>query len=244
VTVATALQSGVAPDVGTATVTVVGGAMLAVLSLRLAYLAVLTRDRVARPQAALWEYFAFGGVVGALYGGLVLVELWVGATLPFLDGLLLAFALLFALAMREGFFNATLSNAEADRLGEYRTRRSLEVGFVGVVLLVAVGPLLRPGPAFVAITAVAAVAVVGYGTYFQARRTAAPATRGTLIDTLLRQTVPVLVFAGGGLVAPTLALGASSAAVADAVGAVFLVVTASSLMTVTIKLSQHLSSHR
>lgn len=243
-TAAVVLQSDAAADVGTATVTVVGAAMLAVLSLRLAFLAVLTRRRVARPQAAFWEYFAFAGVVGVLYGGLSLAELWAGTALPFLEGLLLAFALLFAFAMREGFFNATLSNAELDRLGEYRTRRGLEFGFVGVVVLVAVGPLVSPGPVFVAATAVTAVAVVGYGTYFQARRTAAHATRGTLIDTLLRQTVPVLVFAGGALVAPAMALGPLTPAVAEAVAAVFVVVTAASLMTVTIKLRQHLSSHR
>lgn len=253
-TVVAALQSGAdagadaglggPADVGTATVVVIGATMFAVLSLRLAYLAIRTRERVARPQAALWEYFAFAGVVGVLYSGLTLVQLWAGIPLRFLDGLLLAFALLFALAVREGYFNATLSNAERDRLGEYRARRSLEVGLVGIVVVVAVGPLVRPEPAFALLTAAAAVVVVGYGAYFQVRRTSEPATRGTLIDTLLRQSVPVLVFAGGALVAPALELGPLRTDVAAAVAAVFVVVTAASLMTVTIKLRQHISSHR
>lgn len=237
------LQSAAAGGVGTATVSVIGAAMLFVLSARLAYLAVRTRQRVARPQAALWEYFGFAGVVGVCYGGLSLAEAWVGQ-LPFLDGLLLAFALLFALAMREGFFNATLSNAEVDRLGDYRRRRSLELGLVAAVFVVGLVPLATRARSVAMLAAVAAVAVVAYGLYFQLRRAATAATRGTLIDTLLRQTVPVLVFAGGALVAPALALGPLTDEVALAVGAVFVVVTAASLMTVTIKLSQHLASHR
>lgn len=242
--VTVSLQTSPAPDVGTAVVTIVGASLLTVLSLRLAYLAIRTRTSVARPQAALWEYFGFAGAVGVLYGGFALVELWADARLPFLNGLLLAFTLCLALAMREAYFNGTLANAELDRLGEYRIRRSLEMGFVAIVLVVAVGPLIRESVAFTAITAGAGVGIVSYGLYYQIRRSRTPATRGTLIDTLLRQTVPVLVFAGGALVAPLLAFGVASSTVASAVAGVFVVVTAASLMTVTIKLSQHLSARR
>jgi len=238
------LQTSPAPDVGTAVVTIVGAALLGGLSLRLAYLAVRTRNAVARPRAALWEYFGFAGVVGVLYAAFVLLGLWIDATLPFVDGLLLAFVLCFALAMREAYFNAALANAERDRLGEYRMRRSLEIAFVALVLVVSVGPLLGRPELFTIITAASAVAVVGYGLYFQLRRSRRPGTRGTLIDTLLRQTVPVIVFAGGALVAPALAFVVASETVASAVAGVFVVVTAASLMTVTIKLHQHLSSRR
>lgn len=238
------LQTTPAPDVGTAVVSIVGAALLGVLSLRLTVLAIRTRTSVARPQAALWEYFGFAGAIGVLYGAFALLELWTDVRLAFLNGILLAFALCFALAMREAYFNATLANAELDRLGEYRVRRGLEMGFVAIVLVVAVGPLLRRSAAFTALTASAGVGIVCYGLYFQLRRSRTPATRGTLIDTLLRQTVPVLVFAGGALVAPALALGVASTTVTSAVAGVFVVVTAASLLTVTIKLSQHLSSRR
>lgn len=238
------LRTSPAPDVGTAVVTIVGAALLGGLSLRLAYLAVRTRNTVARPRAALWEYFGFAGVVGVLYATFVLLGLWIDVQLAFVDGLLLAFVLCFALAMREAYFNAALANAERDRLGEYRVRRSLEIAFVALVLVVSVGPLLGRPELFTILTAVAAVAVVSYGLYFQLRRSRRSGIRGTLIDTLLRQTVPVIVFAGGALVAPVLALGLASTTVTSAVAGVFVVVTASSLMTVTIKLHQHLSSRR
>lgn len=231
-------------DEGTVVVALIGAAMLAVLSVRLAYLAGWTRRRVGRSQAALWEYFTFAGVVGVIYGGLALARLAAEAAFPFLDGLLLAFALLFALAIREAYFNATLSNAEVDRLGQFRLRRGLEFGFVGVVLLVAIGPLVRSSAAFTLAAAAGGAAVVCYGLYFHALRSATPATRGTLIDTLVRQSVPVLVFAGGAVIAPALTLVDVDAVVAETVAYVFVVVTAASLMTVTIKLSQHLSSLR
>lgn len=241
-TATTALQQS--GDVGTTVLTVVGAAMLVVLGLRTAYLAVRTRASVTSAQAALWEYFAYAGVLGALYGGLALGGLWTGASLPFLPGLLLAFALCFALATREAYYNATLSNAEVDRLGDHRLRRGLEVGFVGVVLASAVGPLFQSGEAFTIAAALGAVAVVAYGLYFQHRRTAVVATRGTLIDSLVRHSVPVLVFAGGGVVAPSLALGPTTEPVATALAGVFVLVTATSLLAVTVKLQQHRSTRR
>lgn len=238
------VQTQPAPDVGTAVVTIVGAALLGGLSLRLAFLALRTRNTVARPRAALWEYFGFAGVVGVLYAVSVLLGLWIDTRLAFVGGLLLAFVLCFALAMREAYFNAALANTERDRLGEYQVRRTLEIAFVILVLVVSVGPLIGRPELFAVLTAVGATAVVSYGLYFQLRRARRPGTRGTLIDTLLRQTVPVLVFAGGALVAPVLALGIASPTVASAVAGVFVVVTAASLMTVTIKLHQHLSSRR
>lgn len=229
-------------DTGTAIVTVAGAAMLAVLSVRLLVLSVRIRRSAARDRFAVWEYYGYAGAMGAAYGGLLLTGAVLDRPLPFLDGLLLAFATLIAFALREAYFSETLSNAERDRLGEFRSRRTFEVGVVLVVVAVTVGPLLRRGAAVVVLTAVAATLVVGYGLVYQLRRGTNDRTRGTLLDTLVRQSVPVLVFAGGALVAPALAVGPPSTAVAESVAAVFLVATATSLMTVTIKLRQHLGA--
>lgn len=242
--VGASLQLQPVEDPGTLVVVLAGAAMLGVLSIRLTYLALRTRRRVARPESALWEYFAFAGVVGILYGGLELLALWTETSRSPLDGVLLAFALLFALAMREGYYNAMLANAERDRIGQFRARRTVELAFVGAVVVATIGPLFPLGRYLLAGTATAAVLVVGYGLFFEFKRSRSRATRGTLIDSLLRQSVPVLVFAGGALVAPVLVLGGTEAVVARAISGVFVVVTAASLMTVTLKLSQHLSTHR
>lgn len=245
VTPGSLLQVPAAPlDVGTAVVSVVGAALFAVLGLRLTYLAVRTRTNVTAAQEAIWEYFGYAGAVALVYGALALVELYAELTLPFLRGVLLAFALLFALVMREAYYNATLSNAEVDRFGQYQVRRGVEFGFVGIVLLAAVGPMVRPDPTFTILAGLAAVGVVAYGAYFQYRRTRDVPTRGTLVDGLMRQSLPVLVFTGAALVAPSLAFGAVEPAVARAIAGVFVVVTAASLLTVTIKLGQHLATHR
>lgn len=230
-------------DVGTAVVTVVGAALLLVLGLWLTYLALRTRASVPSAQAALWEYFGFVGIVGAVSGAAILFARWLSASVPFRSGLLLAFALCVAFAMREAYYNATLANAEIDRLGDHHLRRSVEVAFVGLVLVTAVGPIVRPSAAFTVLAALAGVAVVAYGLAFQHRRTSAVATRGTVIDSLARHSVPVLVFAGGAVVSPALALGATSEPVARAVGGVFVLVAATSLLPVAIKLDQHRSAH-
>lgn len=229
-------------DTGTAIVTIAGAAMLAVLSARLLVLSVRIRRSAARDRFAVWEYYGYAGAMGTLYGGLVLTGAALGTDLRFLDGLLLAFATLVAFALREAYFSETLSNAERDRIGEFRSRRTFEVGVVLLVVAVTVGPLLQTGWVITVGSAVGATAVVGYGLVYQLRRGEKGRTRGTLLDTLVRQSVPVLVFAGGALVAPALALGPPSTAVANSVAAVFLVATATSLMTVTIKLRQHLGA--
>ena len=240
----TAGVSGTATgDVGTAVVTIVGAALFVVLGARLTYLALRTRSSVTTTEAAIWEYFAFAGLVATLYGGLVLTGLWTARTLPFLPGLLLAFALCFALAMREVYYNATLANAEVDRLGEFHLRRALEVGFVCLVVVVAIGPMLGAGRSGTILGALAGVAVVAYGLYFQHRRTKQVATRGTLLDSLVRHSVPVLVFAGAGIVTPSLALGTTSEQIARALAAVFVLATATSLLGVAIKLQQHRAAH-
>lgn len=233
------------PDVGTAVVSVVGAALLLVLGLRLAHLAARTRTSVTPAQAALWEYYGFAGVLAVLYGGLALAERRFGHDYVFLDGLLLAFALCFALALREAYYNATLSNAEVDRFGQYRLRRSLEFGFVALVVVGAIGPLVRPAAPFDALLAVAGVAVVSYGGYFQARRVLATSTRGTLVDALTRQTVPVLVFGGGAVATPALTVvRGTPSGVVEALAASLVLAAAASLLAITLKLGQHRSTHR
>lgn len=231
-------------DLGTIVVTVVAAALLVVLGLRVAYLAVRTRAIVPSAQAALWEYFGFAGAVAALYGLVAIGGFVAGRALPSLPGLLLALALCVALAMREAYYTARLSNAEVDRLGDFHLRRGVEASFVGVVLATAVGPLLRPGAPFAVLAALAGVAVVAYGLAFQHRRTATVGTSGTFADSLVRHSVPVLVFAGGALAAPVLALGPTSDLLASAIVGVFLLVAATSLLPVAIKLDQHRSAHR
>lgn len=236
------VQAAQAPDVGTAVVTVFGGGLLGLLGLRLAYLALRTRATVTEAQAALWEYFGYAGVLAVLYGGLVLAAHVGEHSLAVFDGLLLALGLCFALAMREAHYNATLSNAEVDRLGQFRIRRALEVGLVAAVVVTAVGPLLRPDPRFTLLSAAAGVGVVVYGLYFQLRRRSAGAARGTLIDTLVRESLPVLVFVGAALVTPALALGPVPEPVARALVPTFVLVAAVSLLPVTLKLAQHRSA--
>lgn len=225
-----------------AIVALIGYALLAVLSTRLAVLAIKTKRRGARPQSALWSYFTFAGIVGALAGALGLGELVLGGVFRVVDTILLAFVIMIALAMREAYYNATFSNAEIDRLGEFRTRRAIEIGFVVVVVVSAIGQLLGSSGVLTSLVGVTAVVVVGYGIYFHHRRTGEPATRGTLIDSLLRQTLPALVFGGGAVAMSLLRFVGVEPVIVETTANVFVVLTAGALMTVTIKLHQHLLS--
>ncbi|MFW5918391.1 MAG: hypothetical protein ACOCR0_02795 [Haloferacaceae archaeon] len=231
---------------GAVVVWLVGWSLLSVLCARVTILSLRTRSRVARGQGDFWTYFAYVGVAGVLCGGVGLIALVVGSTPAIegaLRGLLLTFTFLGALLVREAYYNRTLSNAERDRIGRYPARRAIEVGVIGAIALVGLGPFVTAVPLPDVVTAIAGGTVVVYGTYFQRKRARSPATRGTLIDTLLRQFVPVLAFAGGALVTPVFRpmLGA---VVTETLVGVFLVMTGTSLIIVTIKLHQHLLSQR
>lgn len=221
-------------------VELVGYTLLAVLSGRLAWLSLRLRNRAARPQAALWGYFGFTGIVGLLAGGLGLVNIGTEGAVTVGGALLLAFALLLALAMREAYYNTKLTNTELDRIDQFWGRKTIELAFVAVVPVTALGQLFRPGAGFETLAGVTAVGVLFHGLYFHWRRTGAPATRGTLIDSLLRQTLPAMVFSGGAVAVSLLSWFSIGPGIIGALTNVFVLLTAASLMTVTIKLQQHL----
>ena len=240
---------------GTAIAWLIGYAMFVTLGGWIFVLAVRIRGRVPQPEAILWEYFALAGSTGLLSGLLGLIWLLDGGDSPALSGVvdavLLSFLLLCALSMREAYFNTVLSNAESDRLAEYPLRRILEIGFVVSVIVVGISAVTAGFTgvhavldAIAVIAAVSAVLIVSYGLYFNRERTRLPATRGTVIDTLLRQLVPVLAFAGGALSIPLLLERAAEPSVAGTVAAILVVMAATALVSVTIKFRQHLSVQR
>lgn len=251
------IPTATALDPETAVVWLLGYALFVSLGGWIAVLAFRIRLQVPSAETILWEYFALVGSAGLLTGLLGLLRVAGGesaraASLSGVaDALLLAFALLCALSMREAYFNTVLSNTERDRGSEHRRRRALEGGFVLAVLFVGIGsivagitgtPLAVGGVTVVAVAV--AVAVVCYGLYFHRKRTRLPATRGTVIDTLLRQLVPALSFAGGALAVPPLLERFVAPSVASAVTAVLVVMAATALVSVTIKVRQHLAVQR
>lgn len=226
-------------DGGLAVVALVGNVLLFVLGARLTIQAIRTRRRAPRPRAALWEYFTITGTIGLLYGGLKTVGVVAGVNLVVLDGLLLAFVVAIAFTMREAYYNSIAAPTEADRLGTSYVRRLVELLFVSLVLVASLGPLFGDPAAVSTVTGVAALLAVLYGLLYQRRRIVGTATRGTLVDSLLRLTVPVLVFAAGAVLVGAFGPQWVELEILQALESVFVLLAAGSLLAVTIKLGSH-----
>ncbi len=221
-------------------IAIIGYALLAVLGARLSLLGIRARRHSGRPQATLWLYFTFVGVLGVLIGGVGVSEELLGLSWHLVEPLLFAFTLVIALTMREAYYNTAFSTQEGDRLGEFRLRRLVELGFVLVVPVTVLGAWITTSSVWSLLLGSGALGVAVYGVYYQRRRTGDLATRGTMIDTLLRQSVPALLFATGRILIQPFEAGLLGPVVVDVIGSVFLILIGASLLPVTVKLNQYL----
>jgi len=222
----------------------VGLVLLSVIAARFgAYAYFNMRSTGVTAQRVLWEYLLYVGIIAALYGLVGILEIVSSIQTPYKTGLMLAVVLLLALSLREIYFNAALSTAAEDRSDGFRGRRVVEVLFVAVVAAVVFGiavvGIARP---LLALQGLGALAFAGYGLWFGRQQTAQAMVQGTMIDSLLRHLLPVMAFA-------TLVPAVDLATVAGLdrvvimhVQTVFVIMTATALMTATIKLRQNLAS--
>ena len=245
------LQTSVfARDAGLAFVFFVAFSLMAVLGIRFAFYAYLNRSRTGiEAQGALWTYLLAVGLTAALYGVLGVVEAatavtspTAAVTTPYRDGVLLAFLMTLALTMREIGTNEALVNAGRTAEEPPAARRSVEVGFGLLVGASLFGSgLLGPVDALTAVEGVAAAAVAGYGVTHGRRHLSRSAVRGTLLDSLLRHLLPVVAFGLLVLVVDLALLVGLTVGVVRHIQVVFVIMTATTLMTATIKLRQNVA---
>jgi hypothetical protein len=214
-----------------------------VVAVRFGYYAARNRRAsVATGGDVLWEYLLAVGVVTTVYGLVGVLEIVTSVRATFKQGLMLAVVLLLALSVREVYYNGALS-ADAEGRGEFRGRRPLELGFVGVVGVVIFGiGVFGLERALLALQGVGAVVFAGYGFRFGVRQTAAALVQGTMIDSLLRHLLPVLAFAALVPAVDLATVAGLPRAVVMHLQVVFVIMTATALMTATIKLRQNLAT--
>ncbi|WP_336003015.1 hypothetical protein [Halorientalis halophila] len=245
-----ALQTSVfTRDAGLAFVFFIAFSLMAVLGVRFGLYAYLNGSRTEiEAQAPLWRYLQWVGLTAAVYGALGVVEAATAVTpgttvvpTPYRDGVLLAFLLTLALTMREIDTNDALANA-GRAATDSGGRRAVEAAFALLIAVSLVGSLAVGSPdALTALEGATALAVASYGLVYGRRHLARSAVRGTLLDSLLRHLLPVVAFALlVSIVDLTLLLGLPVAVVRH-VQVVFVIMTATTLMTATIKLRQNVA---
>ena len=218
----------------------VAWSLLAVLGLRFAYYAHRNMARTAVDvQATLWVLLRYAGGLAALFGLAGVLEIVTSLSFEGKNGLLLAMALLLALALRQ--IHRTGTGEAAVLPGSFD--RGVRVAFgVTILLYIALVAVTGRTAATATLEGVSAVGFILYGgAYFQAQ-TANSRLQGTMLDSLLRHLLPVLTFAAlVGIVALAVPLGVPLIVVLH-VQVVFVIMTATALMTATIKLRQNLAT--
>jgi hypothetical protein len=218
--------------------------VIAVLGVRFGLYAFLNmRATELTDQRPLWEYLFYVGGVSAMYGLLGILEIISTIRTVFKQGLMLALILLVALAIREIYFNATLSNRASTRDEAFAARRPLELSFVAIVAVVIFGiGIFGENPVLFLIQGFGALLFAGYGFWFGQQQAQESMVQGTMIDSLLRHLLPVLAF---GTLVPAIDLATAAGLeriIVRHVQIIFVIMTATSLMTATIKLRQNLAS--
>lgn len=225
----------------------IGLSLLAAIGFRFGTYAFLNmRATGLANQKPIWEYLIYVGAAATLYGVLGLLEIVSTFRAPAKQGVMLALLLFLSMSFRQIHVTASTSTAtpgSVPRVGLVPGRRAIEWGLGLVVAAVVVGMVLLGFDAFlIALEGVAAVAITAYGFWYNRRQTSQALVSGTMIDTLLRQLLPVLLFGGMVNVLDLVIVGGLNRAIVLHVRVVFVIVTATALMTATIKLRQNLAS--
>lgn len=211
--------------------------LLAVLGLRFGYYAGRNRTHTGLAAGtAIWNHLLYVGVLAALYDGLAALEVVSTVRAPYKSGLMLALVLLLAFAIRE------IHRAGSDGGPTGSLERVVRAAFVGLVFAHLLGAVAGGPPRVVAgLEGLAALAFLAYGARFYRESTTGTRIQGTVIDSLLRHLLPVLAFAAlVNATALALVFGVDPN-VLPHVQVVFIIMTASTLMTATIKLRQNLA---
>lgn len=215
--------------------------LLGVLGLRFGYYAH-RNDRATdlASQRLLWPLLVVVGLTAAAYALLWLLEILAPIDLAIRRAVWLAHVLALALSLvvlSRAAIPATESPAES------ATARRLTLAGGGAVVIVLLGSVLAPGAGPVtAVEGLAALGLAAVGVTAGRRGTSASRVQGTVVDTLLRHLLPVLVFAALVPISELAVLATLDRAIVLHIQVVFVIMTATALMTATIKLRQNLAT--
>ena len=217
-----------------------GMSLLAALGLRFSYYA--HRNMVTseiESQVAIWKQIRFIGVFAALYAVTWIVDIVSSLQFTPKNGLLLAMVLFLVISLRQ----IIVSTDREPLGGSGQLDPILRLVFIVAIILYVLAVLLVGHNEMTALVeGVTGAGLVGYGVLLFRRQLSNTRLQGTMLDSLLRHLLPVLVFGGlVSIVALAIPFGIDRAVVLH-IQIVFLIMTATALMTATIKLRQNLAA--
>lgn len=188
-------------------------------------------------QRSIWESLQYVGGFGTAYGLVGILDILVSLDLTVKNVLLLATVLASAIAIREihavGSTGGDGSPSPVEQL--------LRLAFVALLVVYAFVVVAAPLRVAAGVEGVAALLYLSYGVTFFEAQAANTRLQGTLLDSLLRHLLPLLMFSAlVSILALATAFGLEPVVVWH-VQVVFIIMTGTALMTGTIKLRQNLA---
>ncbi|MEF8825127.1 MAG: hypothetical protein V5A27_02120 [Halapricum sp.] len=197
-------------------------------------------------QTVLWGYLLLVGLAAAGYGlvGIGRIVLFADWLLELTTGFALLLVLLVALTLREIEYTSTFTG-ETD-VDPSQADTAITAAFLLAVVIVTIGLLALPDrrQAMAGLVGLAGVVFFLYGYRYGSRHLERTRIQGTLLDTLLRHLLPVLVFGSLIPIVELATVAGLDRIIVLHVQIVLVIMTAMMLMTSTIKLRQNLSGLR
>jgi hypothetical protein len=215
----------------------------AMIAVRFAYYAERNRrtgdvaGQDARLAVLLWV-----GISGSAYALLGIIDIASSIQTDYRNGVMVAHVALLAMSLRvleDSALLAGVSDEGFDRARVGRWLRALgAVATLGVILATA---FFGQEPPVFAAEGLTAIVFVTVGVTAGLRATAESRVQGTVVDTLLRHLLPVLLFASFVPLVTLAVFGGLPLEIVLHVQVVFVIMAATALMTATIKLRQNLA---
>jgi hypothetical protein len=184
------------------------------------------------------RFFVAAGLLAVGFALLGLVEVLTIYSLPFKMALLLAHVFVLAVTLRALYRSVVPATGSEHGL----ERRLTQAAVIGVAVALLGLALVGRRPALLALVGLSALAFALSGFSYGRRGATEVKVQGTVVDTLLRHLLPVLLFAA---IVPALDLAVLvglDRVVVLHIQVVFVIMAATTLMTATIKLRQNVAS--
>lgn len=220
-------------------ITFLGVSLLAVLGLRFSYYANQNmRQTRIESQREIWGSLQFIGALGAAYGLVWILEIISSIRVLPKNGIWLGMIFALVLSLRQISITASGDiGANATQLDQI-----IRLGFIaGIILHIVFTLVFGESTLSALVQAVTGIGFLAYGVFYFRRQISSTRLQGTMLDSLVRHLLPVLTFAAlVSIVALAIPFGMNRTIVLH-VQLVFLIMTATALMTATIKLRQNLA---
>ena len=215
----------------------------AMIAIRFGYYAALNRRAgEVRTQSTLWRMLVGVGLTGGIYAVLGILDVVTSLSTPYRNAILLAHVVLLAMALRTLYHQAVPVSDGGDQAARRTIDRRLWL--VGAASILAVGAAtihFGSGPIVFGLETATSVVFVAVGVNAGVTATTESRVQGTVVDTLLRHLLPVLLFAAFVPMLTVATFAGLPLEVVLHVQVVFVIMAATALMTATIKLRQNLA---